>query len=91
MRASTNYSIHLESVLTHARHMYSAVIRAAITYGSTVKHALARTKDERKSTTEKSAVIQNRHLRELPEPTRQNPSKYSVQQSWSPLCQCIST
>lgn len=46
-----------------ARQVYSAMIRPAITYGSTVWHAPSNTKDAGKNTTEKLAIIQNRCLR----------------------------
>lgn len=46
-----------------ARHVYSAVVRPAINYGSTVWHSPAGTKDAKKDTVGKFAVIQNKCLR----------------------------
>ena len=46
-----------------ARHVYLAVVRPAITYGSTVWYAPAGTKDARKEMAGKLEVVQNRCLR----------------------------
>lgn len=48
---------------TRARHVYLAVIRPAITYGSTVWYAPAGTKDARKDMAGKLEIMQNRCLR----------------------------
>lgn len=51
-----------EASFTRARQVYSAVIRPAIIYGSTVWHTFTGIKEAKRNTTEKMAIIQNRCL-----------------------------
>ena len=51
------------ATFARARHVYCAVIRPAITYGSAIWHYSSETKGARKGNVNKLAIIQNKGLR----------------------------